>query len=124
MGEITVEVNGVEHTYTTNEKLACEHCDNRWLEYQDEEPEACPECGARGESTLIAEHITDYPKWLWNGAATIEEMVSRTEHKAEFLSTLREGGWILDDPPRDGHARLSRIVKKGSDKTEVTLSEQ
>jgi hypothetical protein len=31
MSEITIGVDGVEHTYATEEILVCNHCDNGWM---------------------------------------------------------------------------------------------
>lgn len=125
MGEITVEVDGIEHTYATEEFLVCDHCDHGWMKFPDEDSEACPECRAE-EVTLTAEQITDYPKWLWDGADNIEEMAARTEHKAKLLRTLAERGWTLNEPPRDGYARLTRPADQdgNSDEIEVALSER
>lgn len=125
MGEITIEVDGVEHTYATEEILVCNHCDNGWMRFPAEGSEACPECGTK-EVTLTAEQITDRPKWLWDGTDSIEEMAARTEHKAKLLRKLAQRGWALNEPPRDGYARLTKSTEQdeNSDEIEVALSEQ
>ncbi|TKR25890.1 hypothetical protein [Natronomonas salsuginis] len=125
MGEITVEVDGIEHTYAIEEWLVCDSCSHGWLKLLNENSEACPECGAK-EVSLTAEQITDRPKWLWDRANSIEEMAARTEHKAKLLRKLAQRGWALNEPPRDGYARLTKSTEQdeNSDEIEVTLSEQ
>lgn len=111
MSEITVQVDGIKHTYQTQEFLVCERCESGWLKHSDDELEPCPNCGEETEVQLAAEELLIRPKWLWDGATSIEEMVSRTEHRATLLRKLEDDGWSLNTPPKDGYAHLSRPIE-------------
>jgi anaerobic ribonucleoside-triphosphate reductase len=125
MSEVTVEVGGIEHTYETEEFLICERCDHNWIRFEDTQSEKCPECGNKKAILPAEEQITLRSKWLWDGAASVDEMVSRLNQKAKVLEELQNDGWTVNQPPTDGYARLARPIEADSrkDSTEVTLSE-
>lgn len=126
MGEITVEVDGVEHIYHLQESLVCERCDSKWLSRPDDEPASCPACEEETAIRAVAEELVIRPKWLWDGAASIEEMAARTGQKAKVLRKLENDGWILDRSPRDGYAHLSKPVEQDerADEMGVVASEE
>ena len=105
--EVVVEVDGVKHTYPPEKRFMCEDCEESWPEYPNEERDSCPSCGKHIPEP-VKKKMSLFPKWLWDGADSVDEMASRTKHEARVLEKLQEDGWKLEDNVRDGYAHLTK----------------
>lgn len=45
-------------------------------------------------------------KWMWDGAATLEEAAELAEYAASRLRLLAAAGWTLMSPIEDDHGQL------------------
>lgn len=105
--EVVVKVDGLKHTFPSEKYFVCEDCEKGWSEFPDENKELCPHCEEYTPVQVTTE-LSLYPKYLWNGAESVDEMISRTEHKARVLEELQDKGWKLKNRVGDGWAHLTK----------------
>ena len=107
--EVIAETEDIRQSYETEETLRCEHCGEEWFFEPHLDEPICTHCGQKTEKDIVAEQITEYPKWVWDGSKTIEHMAAQLEAKAEVLRELDAKGFALTrEPIRGGHAYLER----------------
>ena len=105
--EVVVKIDGLKHTFPSEKYFVCEDCEKGWPEFPDEDNELCPHCEEYTPVQVTTE-LSLYPKYLWNGAESVDEMISRTEHKARVLEELQDKGWKLRNRVGDGWAHLTK----------------
>lgn len=104
MGTIEVLLDGDPHAVETDDLLECRDCGTEWIDL--ETPPECPECRTTDAVEPVGEIIFQYPKDVWRGAESIEEMRECLLQRAAILDELDAAGWRLMEPPAAAHAYL------------------
>ena len=99
--ETAVRDDPVEHLYE------CPECGLVWMQPAPEEKTACPDCGATTAS-FIGEYNVHQGAGLYDGAASLREMIDRLDAERDRLEKFRLNGWTLEEPVEDDTAYLFR----------------
>jgi len=94
------------------EIVECEHCHQRWSAPEKRAVLQCPHCCEMTGYRAVAEERIERAKWTFDGAASIHEMASKLEARAEQLRNLAQDGWRLRKPVHDDYAYLQRDLPK------------